>query len=90
MRQKAKADTPIQWACAEAGGQLALGLKIGRPQQTISNWVKRGYPPAHRCPDIEKATNGKVTRYDLRPDIFGEPPRLKRKHKDTQQRDAAA
>jgi DNA-binding transcriptional regulator YdaS (Cro superfamily) len=85
MRQKAKPDTPIQWACTAAGGQAALGLKIGRPQQTISNWVQRGYPPAHYCPDIEKATAGKVTRYDLRPDIFGDPPRPKRKATTRQQ-----
>lgn len=31
--------------------------------------------PARRCLAIEEATGGKVTRYDLRPDIFGTPPK---------------
>jgi DNA-binding transcriptional regulator YdaS (Cro superfamily) len=87
MRQKK--DTPLQRACDEAGGQLALGRKIGRPQQTISNWIKRGEPPSDECPAIEKAIDGKVTRYELRPDVFGEPPKSKRRVTARQQ-DAAA
>jgi DNA-binding transcriptional regulator YdaS (Cro superfamily) len=30
--------------------------------------------PADRCLPIERATGGAVTRYDLRPDIFGDAP----------------
>lgn len=29
---------------------------------------------AEHCVEIERATNGAVTRYDLRPDVFGSPP----------------
>lgn len=30
--------------------------------------------PAHHCLAIEEATGGKVTRYQLRPDVFGPAP----------------
>ncbi len=33
-----------------------------------------GRVPAERVLAIEAATHGKVTRYDLRPDVFGPAP----------------
>ena len=50
-----------------------LALKLGIGQSAVSNWIARGGVPAARCRDIETVTDGRVTRYDLRPDIFGEP-----------------
>lgn len=40
--------------------------------QAIYKWEKSGRVPAEYCRIIEKATNGQVTRYELRPDVFGE------------------
>jgi DNA-binding transcriptional regulator YdaS (Cro superfamily) len=40
----------------------------------ISDWLnKLGYVPAHDqlCLRIERLTEGKVSRYELRPDVFG-------------------
>lgn len=37
-------------------------------------WWLKNTPPANRCLAIEAATNGAVTRYELRPDVYGEPP----------------
>lgn len=53
---------PTQDAFAEA-----LGIK----SPSVSEWKKRKCVPANRCADIERITNGSVTRFDLRPDIFG-------------------
>ena len=54
-----------------AGGQVALGNKIGSTQQSISWWLhKSGQVPAEKAPLIEVAVNGQVTREQLRPDIF--------------------
>lgn len=64
----------LKRACDLVGGQAALGRKIGRKQSTVWNWLKRGIP-ADDCPAIETATEGQVTRYDLRPDVFGEAPK---------------
>lgn len=40
----------------------------------VCNWRTRGCIPVQRALDIERATNGVVTREELRPDIFGPNP----------------
>jgi len=65
--------TPLRKACKIAGGQAALGRLIGRNQSTIWNWLQNGIP-SDDCPAVEKAVKGEITRYDLRPDVFGPPP----------------
>lgn len=41
-------------------------------QSLISHWeAGRVKVPAERVAQIEAATNGAVTRHDLRPDVFG-------------------
>lgn len=52
---------------------LASNLKIRSP--SISEWRKRGRVPAERCLEIERLTENRVTRYDLRPDVFGKQGR---------------
>lgn len=61
-----------------AGGPAAVG-RMFKPEitsQAVSQWVK---VPAERCLTIEKESQGKVTRYQLRPDVYGdaEPKRKK-------------
>jgi DNA-binding transcriptional regulator YdaS (Cro superfamily) len=51
------------------GSENSLAKKLGVAQQTINNWLDRGIPP-HRVLGIEKASNGAVTRHELRPDIY--------------------
>lgn len=68
---------PLDKAITHAGGVTALAEKLGVRQSVVSNWKNRGDTPrvpAERCIAIENATGGEVTRYDLRPDVFGEPP----------------
>jgi DNA-binding transcriptional regulator YdaS (Cro superfamily) len=58
------------------GSQQALadGLNIKSP--SISGWRQSGKVPVERCAAIEAATGGRVTRNELRPDVFGPlPPR---------------
>lgn len=48
-------------------GKLAAALRVAQP--VVSNWRARGTTPdAVHCVAIERATNGAVTRRDLRPD----------------------
>ena len=51
------------------GGVGKLAAAVGVVQGAVSNWRIRGsvVPPEH-CATIEAATNGMVTRRDLRPD----------------------
>lgn len=65
----------LQKAVELAGGQSSLAKAIGVKQQHVWNWLNRdGKPAAEHVLGIEKATEGRVTRYDLRPDVFGQPP----------------
>lgn len=66
----------LEQAIDAAGGVGKLAEKLGIWQTTVSNWKARGQVPVERCAAIEAATNGAVTRHDLRPDIFGPVPEL--------------
>lgn len=68
--------TAIERACEIVGGQAEIARICDVTDQAVYKWVKKGFPPAERCISIEEATNSKVTRYELRPDVFGsEPPK---------------
>ena len=58
-----------------AGSQTALADLLGVSKVAVNQWLSGERPvPAGRCIAIEEATNGAVTRYDLRPAIFGQDP----------------
>lgn len=60
---------PLESAIAAVDGVGKLADAIGVRQSAISNWRARGTTPdAAYCVAIERATNGAVTRRDLRPD----------------------
>ena len=66
--------SPLQRAIALFGSQQALADDLGVSQSHISFWLtraKKGVPPEY-CGAIERLTQGKVTRKQLRPDIFGD------------------
>jgi DNA-binding transcriptional regulator YdaS (Cro superfamily) len=55
------------------GGQTALARACGGAckQQHVWNWINRDRKvPAEFVLAIERATKGRVTRYQLRPDIY--------------------
>lgn len=53
------------------GGQARLARALEVEPMTISHWKKRGIP-TDRCADVERVTEGAVTRADLKPEIFGD------------------
>ncbi len=59
--------TGIRKAIEEAGGQAALGYKIGASRAVIWNWLSRGIVPAERCPDVELVTG--VRCEELNPSV---------------------
>lgn len=65
----------IERAIQIAGGQSRLARALGVSHTAVGLWLRgdRKIAPA-RCWDIQKMTNGEVTVYDLRPDIFGPNP----------------
>ena len=54
---------------ALVGSHTTLAKTIGVSRQSISAWLRRGVPARHVIA-LERATGGKVTRYDLRPDLY--------------------
>jgi DNA-binding transcriptional regulator YdaS (Cro superfamily) len=64
----------LKKAIDAAGGVTALASRLGVRQSVVSNWLIRGQVPSERCREVELAVGGKVTRYELRPDVFGPEP----------------
>lgn len=64
--------TPIQRAIAVCGSQSELARRIGKSQQLVSYWEKKGVIPDYAAQLIEVATG--IPRRELRPDIFGGIP----------------
>lgn len=60
---------PIQSACELLGSQSALAKAIDVAPAIVNQWRSGARPvPVQHCFAIEIATNGAVTRRDLRPD----------------------
>lgn len=61
-------------AYLETTTQTALAGDLGVSQGLVHQWV-HGITriTAERCKQIERVTAGRVTRYELRPDLFDKP-----------------
>lgn len=58
----------IEKSCTYLGSQKALADALGVTPATVNQWINGHRPvPVERCPEIERATSGQVTRRDLRP-----------------------
>ncbi len=63
-------DNALERAITESGGTAALARTINVTPQAISQWDR---VPAERTIAVEQATGGKVTRHELRPDLYPPP-----------------
>ena len=57
------------------GSQTKLAEALGLTAMAVTQWKKRKVP-LEAAKEIERVTNGEVTKYDLRPDFF-DPPEQK-------------
>lgn len=65
--------SPLQRAIKKVGSQAELARRIGKQQAHVWNWLHRDNKiPAESVLEIERATEGEVTRHELRPDLY--PP----------------
>lgn len=57
------------------GGTVATARKFRVKPASVSEWRKRGIPVG-RCVELETECRGdqRFTRYQLRPDVFGDAP----------------
>ncbi|WP_024681703.1 YdaS family helix-turn-helix protein [Pseudomonas syringae] len=70
-------------AVEKANGQVAFAAAMSSlerlvSQQIVSYWIKRGTLPAELVLRTELLTG--VSRYRLRPDVFGDSPELHESH----------
>jgi DNA-binding transcriptional regulator YdaS (Cro superfamily) len=52
------------------GGRAALARALGLTPTAVEKWSRLSRIPAERVLDIERVTQGRVSRYDLRPDLY--------------------
>lgn len=68
---RTKTRTPLEKAVEFAGSQAELARRIGKAQAHVWNWLHRDKDvPAESVLAIEAATEGQVTRHELRPDLY--------------------
>ena len=69
-------ETATQKAIRLAGGPRAVADAMGiKSLWSIYKWIKRDKVPPDRVTPLEQMTRGEVSRYELRPDIFGKLPK---------------
>lgn len=62
-------DPVIERAAAKVGGVIRLAARLNISRSAVAQWKR---VPAERVLDVESITG--VSRYDLRPDIYGHAP----------------
>jgi DNA-binding transcriptional regulator YdaS (Cro superfamily) len=81
LRMKTHIQHPIMVAADLFGTQRVLADLLDIHPSMISQIANgRRKVPARMCRKIELLTGGAVTRYDLRPDIFGSTPESEDSH----------
>jgi DNA-binding transcriptional regulator YdaS (Cro superfamily) len=72
MDQTENSREALDRAAATFGGLAALARLLDVTPQALTGWRLRGRVPATRVLEVERLTG--VSRYALRPDIYGESP----------------
>ena len=71
MDQADQADQALKQAIRQVGSRSALARAIGVTPQAVQQWRR---VPAVRVLDVERASDGVVSRHQLRPDIYAPTP----------------
>lgn len=66
-------NSPIIRAIKIAGSEAKLGAATGYSQHAIWQAKRKGRVSAEMAVRIERATQGLVSKAELRPDLFAEP-----------------
>lgn len=64
----------VRAAIKAFGTQTALAVALKIERSAVSQWKRVPVNPKNRVLEIEKVSKGAVTRYEMRPDIYGQSP----------------
>ena len=64
----------IEKIVVNAGGASTVARACGVSPQAVQHWISSNRVPANRVLAIEALIEGSVSRYELRPDVFGVAP----------------
>lgn len=70
---KSKKNQQLARAIEQAGGVSTLARKLNVHPSVVGMWRVRGSVPAEYCIALEQALESRMTRYQLRPDVFLAP-----------------
>lgn len=62
----------VQLAILNAGGRAEVARALGIWPSAVQKWWDTGRVSAERAIDLERLNGGKVSRAELRPDLFGD------------------
>lgn len=63
-------ESALQRAIEIAGSSAELARRCNVTRASLQGWKSPGRVPAERVLAIEEAVDGKVTRHELRPDLY--------------------
>lgn len=73
VKKLPKKNSTLRIAIELIGSQKEVAKLCGIKQSSVSNWLRRSKKiPSRHVLTIERATEGKVKRWQLRPDLY--PP----------------
>jgi DNA-binding transcriptional regulator YdaS (Cro superfamily) len=70
QRTPAAGKAAIKKAVDHIGSQSEVARQLGIWQSAVAKWVRTGKVSAQRAIDLERITEGAVTRAELRPDLW--------------------
>lgn len=60
----------LERTIAIVGGRAVLARELKISHQAVSKWLRKQAVPPKQVLNLERLTEGRVTRYELRPDLY--------------------
>lgn len=71
-KNKSPRPNPVRAAVALLGGLAPTARHFRITPQAVFKWTVRGVVPPTRCIELERLTEGRISRRDLNPSVFAD------------------